>query len=35
MEGALIMFGTMALIVAIFTLYDQIALRRNQKSPKR
>lgn len=35
MEGALIMFGTMALIVAIFTLYDQIAQRRGQKPPKR
>lgn len=35
MEGALIMFGTMALFVGIFTLLDQIAQRRRQRTHKR
>ena len=35
MEGAVTMFGMMALFVAIFTLYDQIAQRRARKPPKR
>ena len=34
MEGAVMMFGILALFVGAFTLYDQIAQRRGQKPPK-
>ena len=34
MEGALMMTAILALFVGIFTLYDQIAQRRDQKIHK-